>query len=828
MELYRGFGWTEPVFCHLPLLRNADRSKISKRKNPVSLNFYRRAGFLPEAMLNYLALMGWAMPDEKEEFSLEEFIDAFTLERISLGGPVFDVEKLKWLNGKYLRRLAPRELLERLRVQLLSEDHLLEVLPLVQERIDTLEGFFEYASFFFVGEVPYDEAALEGHGPEGPDGRRHREGPAVPPRGGGRPGPRLASRDRRGGDPPLRGESRLGRERALHGRARGHDRAGRLAAPLRDPRGARQGDLPAPPAPRRRRPEDRSRCQMSSDTPAGGERERADFVREIVAEDLRTGKHATVVTRFPPEPNGYLHIGHAKSICLNFGIAREFGGRCHLRFDDTNPTKEEQEYIDAIEADVRWLGFDWGEHLYHASDYFEQLYEWAVHLVRAGKAYVDDLSADEIREHRGTLTEPGRNSPWRDRPVEENLDLFARMRQGEFPDGARVLRAKIDMASGNINLRDPVLYRILHATHPRTGDAWCVYPTYDFAHGQSDAIEGITHSICTLEFEDHRPLYDWFIENLPVPSRPRQYEFARLNLSYTVLSKRFLLKLVNDGRVRGWDDPRMPTISGIRRRGLPGGGHPGLRAHCIGVARNNGVVDVAMLEHCVRDVLNRKAARRFAVLRPLKVVIENYPEGQVEELDAVNNPEDPSAGTRKVRFSRELYIEREDFMEDPPKKFFRLAPGREVRLRYAYFVTCREVVKDAAGEVVELRCTYDPATRGGDAPDGRRPKATLHWVSAAHAVPAEARVYEHLFTRPDPGADGDLLADLNPGSEEVIAGCLVEPGLAEATVGETIQFERLGYFCADPDSKPGPPGLQPDPHPEGHLGQDPGQGQQDT
>ncbi|HYN04234.1 MAG TPA: glutamine--tRNA ligase/YqeY domain fusion protein [Vicinamibacteria bacterium] len=540
---------------------------------------------------------------------------------------------------------------------------------------------------------------------------------------------------------------------------------------------------------------------MTTDTPAGPERER-DFVREIVAADLRSGRHGTVVTRFPPEPNGYLHIGHAKSICLNFGIAQEFGGRCHLRFDDTNPTKEEQEYIDAIVADVRWLGFDWGEHLYHASDYFERLYEWAVHLVRAGKAYVDDLSADEIREHRGTLTEPGRNSRYRDRSVEENLDLFTRMRKGEFHDGARVLRAKIDMASGNINLRDPVLYRILHATHPRTGDAWCVYPTYDFAHGQSDAIEGITHSICTLEFEDHRPLYDWFIENLPVPSRPRQYEFARLNLSYTVLSKRFLLKLVNDGRVRGWDDPRMPTISGIRRRGFPAEGVRDFAA-TIGVARNNGVVEVAMLEHCVRDVLNRSALRRFAVLRPLKVVIENYPEGQVEELDAVNNPEDPSAGTRKVPFSRELWIEREDFMEDPPKKFYRLAPGREVRLRYAYFVTCREVVKNAAGEVVELRCTYDPATRGGDAPDGRRPKATLHWLSAAHATPAEARLYEHLFTRPDPGAEGDLLADINPESEDVLPGCLVEPSLAAAPVGETFQFERLGYFCSDPDSRPG-------------------------
>jgi len=538
---------------------------------------------------------------------------------------------------------------------------------------------------------------------------------------------------------------------------------------------------------------------MSTETAAEG---RSDFIREIVAEDVRSGRVGTVVTRFPPEPNGYLHVGHAKSICLNFGVAREFGGRCHLRFDDTNPTKEEQEYIDAIEADVRWLGFDWGEHLYHASDYFDRLYEWAVDLVRAGKAYVDDLSPDEIREHRGTLTAPGRDSPYRSRSTEENLDLFERMRKGEFPDGTRVLRAKIDMAAGNINLRDPVLYRILHASHPRTGDAWCVYPTYDFAHGQSDAIEGVTHSICTLEFEDHRPLYDWFIENLPVPSRPHQYEFARLNLSYTVLSKRFLLKLVNDGRVRGWDDPRMPTISGIRRRGYPA---EAIRdfAGMIGVAKRDSVVDVAMLEHCVRDVLNRKAARRFAVLRPLRVVIENYPEGKVEELDAVNNPEDPAAGTRRVRFSRELLIERDDFMEDPPKKFYRLAPGREVRLRYAYLVTCREVVKDPAGEVVELRCTYDPATRGGDAPDGRRPKATLHWISAAHAVPAEVRLYDHLFTRPDPGADGDLLADLSPSSEEVLRGCSLEPVLGEVPVGETVQFERLGYFCPDPDSSPG-------------------------
>ncbi len=536
---------------------------------------------------------------------------------------------------------------------------------------------------------------------------------------------------------------------------------------------------------------------MNVRSPASSER--GDFIREIVAADIASGRISAPVTRFPPEPNGYLHIGHAKSICLNFGLAQEFGGRCHLRFDDTNPAKEEQAYIDAIKADVRWLGFDWGEHLYHASDYFEQLYEWALHLVRTGKAYVDDLSADEIRAYRGTLTEPGRNSPWRDRSVEENLDLFERMRQGEFPNGARVLRAKIDMASPNINLRDPVLYRIVHASHPRTGDAWCIYPTYDFAHGQSDAIEGITHSICTLEFEIHRPLYDWLIENLPVPSRPHQYEFARLNLTYTVLSKRVLLRLVTEGRVRGWDDPRMPTISGLRRRGFPA---EGIRdfATMIGVAKSDSVVEVEMLEHAVRDVLNRTAPRRFAVLDPLKVVIENYPEGQIEEMEVINNPEDPSAGTRRVPFSRELWIERDDFMEDPPPKFFRLAPGREVRLRSAYLVTCREAVKDASGRVVELRCTYDPATRGGDAPDGRRPKATLHWLSAGHAVPAEVRLYEHLFTRPDPGADGDLFADLNPASERVLQGCLLEPGLADVPLGQTVQFERLGYFAPDTDS----------------------------
>jgi glutaminyl-tRNA synthetase len=528
-----------------------------------------------------------------------------------------------------------------------------------------------------------------------------------------------------------------------------------------------------------------------------------DFIRDIIQADLDAGRHKTVVTRFPPEPNGYLHIGHAKSICLNFGVAEEFGGRCHLRFDDTNPTKEEQEYIDAIERDVRWLGFDWGKHLYHASDYFERLYQWAEDLIRDGKAYVDDQSQAEIRANRGTLTEPGKNSPFRDRTVEENLDLFRRMRAGEFPNGARVLRAKIDMASGNINLRDPVLYRILHASHPRTGTQWSIYPSYDYAHGQSDAIEGITHSICTLEFEDHRPLYDWFIDNIKgIPSRPHQYEFARLNLTYTILSKRVLTQLVRDGHVSGWDDPRMPTLAGLRRRGVP---PEALREFVkrIGVAKANSVVDIAMFEHAVREVLNKGAKRRMAVLRPLKIVIENYPEGQSEELEAVNHPDDPTAGTRKIRFGRELYVERDDFMENPPKKFFRLSPGKEVRLRYAYFVTCREVVKDAAGEVLELRCTYDPATRGGNAPDGRKVQATLHWVSAMDSVPAEVRLYNSLFNSPNPDA-ANFAADINPNSLEVLSEARVEPALAVGgNSPEPVQFERQGYFCLDQDSKPG-------------------------
>ena len=526
-----------------------------------------------------------------------------------------------------------------------------------------------------------------------------------------------------------------------------------------------------------------------------------DFVREIVRADLDAGRVKAVVTRFPPEPNGYLHIGHAKSIILNFGIAQEFGGRCHLRFDDTNPTKEEQEYIDAIKRDVRWLGFDWGKHLYYASDYFERLYGWAEDLIRAGKAYVDDQSQDEIRHNRGTLTEPGKSSPFRDRPVDENLDLFRRMHVGEFGNGARVLRAKIDMASGNINLRDPVLYRILNAPHPRTGTTWKIYPSYDFAHGQSDAIEGITHSVCTLEFEDHRPLYDWFIANLNVPSKPHQYEFARLNLTNTVLSKRVLTELVRGGHVSGWDDPRMPTIAGLRRRGVPAEAIRNFIKR-IGVAKANSLVDVGMFEFSVREALNKSALRRMAVLNPLKVTIENYPEGQVEELDAVNHPDNRAAGSRKIKFGRGLFIERDDFMESPPKKFFRLSPGIEVRLRYAYFITCREVVKNAAGEVIELRCIYDPATKGGNAPDGRKVKATIHWVSAAHALGAEVRLYNQLFTKPDPSGGENFTADLNPNSLEVLAGTQLEPALADAKPEVPVQFERQGYFCLDPASTP--------------------------
>lgn len=530
-----------------------------------------------------------------------------------------------------------------------------------------------------------------------------------------------------------------------------------------------------------------------------------DFIREIIDKHMEDGTYGGKVhTRFPPEPNGYLHIGHAKSICLNFGIAKEYNGKCNLRFDDTNPLKESQEYIDAIKRDVRWLGFDWEDREYYASDYFDQLFEWAIVLIKKGKAYVDDLSADEIREYRGTLTQPGKESPYRNRSIEENLDLFLRMKNGEFEEGSRVLRAKIDMASPNLNMRDPVMYRIIKAPHPRTGDKWCIYPTYDWAHGQSDSIEGITHSICTLEFEDHHPLYDWFIEQLGI-HHPLQIEFARLNMTYTVMSKRKLLELVQRGIVSGWDDPRMPTIAGLRRRGFT---PESIRnfADLIGVSKAESTVDYALLEHCLRDDLNKRAERRMVVLKPLKVIITNYPEGKMEELPCLNNPEDPNSTTRMVPFSREIYIERDDFMEDPPKKFYRLAPGREVRLRYAYFIRCEKVIKDEKGNILELHCTYDPETKGGDAPDGRKVKATLHWVSVKHSIPVEVRLYEHLFTKPDPEnvEEGKTFLDyINPNSLKIIEKAMAEPSLKEAKHFQNFQFERLGYFVCDPDSKEG-------------------------
>ena len=528
----------------------------------------------------------------------------------------------------------------------------------------------------------------------------------------------------------------------------------------------------------------------------------ANFIESIIDEHNRTSRFGgKVVTRFPPEPNGYLHIGHAKSMCLNFGLAERYGGRCHMRFDDTNPAKEEEEYVESILEDVRWLGWDWGEHLYFASDHFDKLHQFAVDLIEKGKAYVDDLDQEQIRKYRGTLTEPGIESPFRDRSVEDNLALFRGMKNGEFEEGTKVLRAKIDMASGNINMRDPVLYRILKAPHHRTGEQWVIYPMYDFAHGQCDSIEGVTHSVCTMEYEDHRPLYDWFLSALD-EYHPQQIEFARLNLSNTVLSKRKLIQLVQEGRVSGWDDPRMPTLAGLRRRGYT---PEAIRKFCerVGVAKRQNVIDIGMLEHAVREDLNASAPRALAVLNPLKVVIENYPHGQVEDLDAVNNPEDPSAGTRKLPFSRELYIERDDFMSNPPKKFFRLSPGREVRLRYGYLVTCTDVITDEAGAIVELRCTYDPQTRGGQAPDGRRVRGTIHWVSAQHAADAQVRLYDHLFTSERPDDDDDFMTTLNPRSLQVVSNAKIEPSLADANPGQRFQFERLGYFTVDPDSKPG-------------------------
>ena len=521
-----------------------------------------------------------------------------------------------------------------------------------------------------------------------------------------------------------------------------------------------------------------------------------NFIRSIITEDIREGRHSSITTRFPPEPNGYLHIGHAKSICLNFNLAQDFDGKCHLRFDDTNPIKEEQEFIDAIREDVTWLGFNWGIHEFFTSDYFEKLYLWAEDLIIAEKAYVDDLSADEIREYRGTLTEPGRKSPYRNRSIEENLELFRNMQSGKFKNGAKVLRAKINMSSGNLNLRDPVLYRILHSEHPRTGSQWCIYPTYDFAHGQSDAIEKITHSICTLEFEDHRPLYDWLVDNIQLPSKPKQFEFSRLNLTHTILSKRQLKRLVSEGLVSGWDDPRMPTISGYRRRGYPAYAIRDFITR-IGVSKSNSIVEIQSLEACVREYLNQKALRRMAVLRPIKVIIDNYPQNQVEELRAIDKPNDPNSSTRMIPFGRELYIEREDFLEEPTKKFFRLAPGREVRLRFAYFITCQKIIKDSNGEIKELRCTYDPETKGGNAPDGRKVKGTIHWVSAEHAIEAEIHQYDYLFKSENPSENENFLDDVNPNSLKKLLGCKLEPCLKDSAISATVQFERLGYYCLD-------------------------------
>ena len=539
--------------------------------------------------------------------------------------------------------------------------------------------------------------------------------------------------------------------------------------------------------------------KSTQNTPSFDENVQHDFIRNIIKNDLNSNDLNSVITRFPPEPNGYLHIGHAKAICLNFSIAKEFSGQCHLRFDDTNPSKEEQIFIDAIEEDVKWLGFDWGENLFYTSNYFEQLYSWAEYLINKDMAYVDDLTADQIREYRGTLTEPGKNSPFRERPITENLALFREMKEGKFKNGEKVLRAKINMASSNINLRDPVIYRIIHAEHPRTGDKWCIYPNYDFAHGQSDAIEKITHSICTLEFEDHRPLYDWFIKNLPVPSEPHQYEFARLNLTYTVLSKRTLKQLVTEKYVAGWDDPRMPTISGYRRRGYPAEAIRDFTDR-IGVSKSNATVEVQSLEACVREALNKTAVRHMAVLKPLKVTITNYPDNKIEELEAKNNPNDENAGTRKIKFAREIFIEESDFLENPPKKFFRLAPGREVRLRYAYLITCTKIIKNQKNEITEIHCTYDPKTRGGNTPDGRKVKGTIHWVTAATAINAEIRQYDHLFTTEVPGKNGNLFDDINPNSLTKISDCKLEPALQNIPIGETIQFERLGYYCMDKDS----------------------------
>jgi len=871
----RSLGYELPEYAHLPYVAEpGSKTKLSKRKldkylknpdfarlnargqaiaratgreiagetfNPVIVDFYEETGFLPEALINYLLLLGWALDDKTEDFTREEMIEQFSLERVNKAPAAFDPKKLVAFQARHMQAM-PSERKADMAFPYVEKAGLLPVpstpaarkvvrgiVDAAGDRIELAGDILDYRYFFVPDDgLVYDEKAFDKRLRKASEARGLLEsyraalareeafdavalerqmrrfveeegikiGAIIHPVRVALTGQgvgfglfetmallgkdrclaridRTLSRLSAGGNGAARKgvDTRVGE--AERGRGRGDTAGDGPGSPARDPRSAQES------------------------TPA----RQAHFIQAIIAEDLKSGKNrGRVHTRFPPEPNGYLHIGHAKSICLNFGMAAEHpGGLCNLRFDDTNPIKEEQEYIDAIKEDLRWLGFDWEDREFYASDYFERLYDYAENLIGKGKAYVDDLSADEIREHRGTLTAPGRESPFRSRSVRENLDLFQRMRQGEFPDGSRVLRAKIDMASGNLNMRDPVMYRILRSRHHRTGDAWCIYPMYDWAHGQSDSIEGITHSLCTLEFEDHRPLYNWFVEQLGIHP-PRQIEFARLNLSHTVMSKRKLLRLVEDGTVAGWGDPRMPTLSGLRRRGYT---PESIRRFCdrVGVAKVNSVVDIALLEHTVREDLNRSAQRVMAVLRPLRVVLENYPEDQVEELDAVNNPEDPSAGTRKVPFSRVLYIERDDFREEPPPKYFRLAPGREVRLRYGYFIRCTDVVKDDTGEVVELRCTYDPQTRGGSAPDGRKVKGTIHWLSAEHSLPATVRLYEHLFTKTDPDdveEGADFRSNLNPQSVETLDSCWIEPYLKNAAPGNRYQFERLGYFCVDP------------------------------
>lgn len=790
IHIYKAFDVEPPLFAHLPMILGSDKTRLSKRHGATSVNAYRDMGYLPDALVNYLVRLGWSYGDQ-EVFSREELIKYFSFENIGKSAAVFNPKKLLWLNSQYIIN-TPSEKLAELVIpflvkekvisegETLNDEWLSKAIGTLKERSRTLIELANSLRYYISEDIEYNEKAKAKFLNE-----KSRE--------------LLIELEENLTSISDFSAQKL--EKVFKAIIEKHNiKLGDLAQPVRV---AMTGGTESPGIfevleivgkEKTLKRLEKAVKTIGISTPP------SDFIRDIIKEDLKNNKNnGRVHTRFPPEPNGYLHIGHAKSICLNFGIAAEFRGLCNLRFDDTNPTKEEIEYVESIKEDVRWLGFDWGDRLFYASDYFEQMYQYAVQLIKDGKAYVCDLSADEIREYRGTLTEPGKDSPYRTRSVEENMELFEHMRAGKFPDGSRTLRAKIDMASGNLNMRDPVIYRILHTEHHRTGNKWCLYPTYDFAHCISDSIEGITHSICTLEFEDHRPLYDWFLDELKV-YHPQQIEFARLNLSYTVLSKRKLVELVENGHVTGWDDPRMPTIAGLRRRGYT---PESIRNFCerIGVAKRDSMVDMALLEHCIREDLNKRAPRVMAVLHPLRVVIDNYPEDKVEELEAINNPEDLSMGTRKVPFSRVLYIERDDFREDPPKQFFRLAPGREVRLRYAYFITCVGVAKDEqTGEVIELHCTYDPETRGGDSPDGRRVKATLHWVSAAHAIEAEVRLYSHLFVKADPDdvEEGhDFKSYINPTSLVTLKSCRVEPSLAGAAPGSRYQFERQGYFCVD-------------------------------